>query len=273
MPVVRRTDGSRPLSTAVLGGVGYACLLLVAGYLAGVPFAPGPSLLGTGLPVLVPAALGIALCGWFAARATRFGLRSPVLVALVAVPVAAVVEAVSLRPSLASLFDIWAPLAPLVVGVAGVEYGLRRALSSESGDGSIRRSERTERAFLGGALAAGCLLIGFSLRGVGPLTALSAAGSIGPIPSASAVAGVLTAFGPPALLLWASVSLALRYGVFTPLVSLVAVGALLANPLGFAFRLLTAASPLLLCIVFALAAGEYVLRTRLLSSRPRSVVE
>jgi len=254
-------------SRTVLGGIGYLWLLLVSSFFAGISIDPGPSLLGTGLPVVVPSTLGMALVGGFAAALTGFGLRAPALVAIVAVPVAVIDEASSLRPSLASLGGIWAILAVLVVAVAAIEYGLGRL--SRPGESAVHFSRRTERALFGGTIAACGLLLAFSLRGVGPLATLSATGAL---LSPSTLATVVTAFGPPALLVWGSIPLVLRYGLVTPLVSIPAVGALLANPLGFAFFLFTAASPLVFVIVLVLAASEYSIRIRLSSFRPRSLV-
>lgn len=250
-------------SRAFLGGIGYVCTLFLAGLFAGLSLSFGPSLFASGVPVLVPAALGVALIGALAAVLTGFGFRSPALVLIVTSPLAVIVEATSLRPSVVSLFDTWSILAPVVVASAGVEYGLRRRSSS------IRFSPSTERALFGGALAAVCLLVAFSLRGVGPVVTLSTAGST---PSLSSLAFVLVAFGPPALLVWGTTSLVLRYGLLTPLVSLPAVGALLANPLGYAFSLFTAVSPLVFAVVSTFALAEYALRARSSSVRPRSLV-
>jgi hypothetical protein len=238
--------------------------MLIAGWLVGVSVAPGRSLLGSPVPVLVPALLGTALVGGFVAGLTGIGLRSPPLVLLVSSGAMLYAEATSLRPTAASLLTGWPTLAGLVIATAGIEYGLCRNRTP-----SLRRSASTERALLGGAVAACLLLVGFSLRGVGPLGVLFAAGSV---VSLSALDAVLSAFGPPALLVWLSISLLLRYGLFAPLLSIPAVGALLANPLGFAFSLLTAASPVLVIVVLALAAGEYALRARSSSFRPRSLV-
>lgn len=118
-------------------------------------------------------------------------------------------------------------------------------------------------------LAACCTLLAFSLRGVGPLAVLSATSVL---PSSSTLASVLATFGPPALLIWTAVSLVLRYGLVTPLVSIPIVGVLLANPLGFALSAFSTASPLAFVVVLVLAAGEYVLRARCSSFRPRSLV-
>jgi hypothetical protein len=83
-----RGRNARWRSRTLLGGFGYVCLLFVVGWIAGLSFSLGPSLPGTGLPILVSSALGVAVVGAFAAGLTGFGLRSPALVASVAVPVA-----------------------------------------------------------------------------------------------------------------------------------------------------------------------------------------
>jgi hypothetical protein len=237
--------------------------LVIAGLLAGLSFTVGRSLLGSPLPVFVPSALGTALVGGLAAVLAGFGLRSPVPIVLVASVALLYGEATSLRPAVPSLLSTWPTVASLVIVTAGIEYGLRRDRSRP-----VRRSTRSERALLGGGLAAFLALIAFSLRGVGPITVFLETGPL----SVSTLGAVLSAFGPPAMLVWASVAVVLRYGLLAPLASLPAVGALLANPQGFAFSLFTAASPLVFAVVFALAAGEYVLRVRLSSFRPRSLV-
>jgi hypothetical protein len=253
-----------PRVGAAFSGFGYATLLLIAGRLLGFSVAPGRSLLGSPVPVLVPALLGTALIGGLVAVLARAGLRSPPLVLLAGSGAILYTEAASLRPTATSLLGAWPTLAVLVIATAGIEYGPRRNRHP-----SIRRSASTERALLGGGLAAFLVLAAFSLRGAGPLSVLFAAGSVFSLPALDAV---LSAFGPPVLLVWASISILLRYGLLTPLLSLPAAGVLLVNPLGVAFSLFAAASPLLLVVVLALAAGEYALRVRSSLLRPRSLV-
>lgn len=253
----------RGLRFGLVGGLRYVCVLFLAGLFADLSFAPGPSIPAIGVPALAPAVLGAALVGGFAGALVSFGLRSPTVVVIVAAALAVPLEAVSLRPSITSVFGVWPVLAPVVVTIAGVEYGLRRGPVP-----SVRGSVHTERALLGGMLTGFLVLVVFSLRDVRPVVVLTAAG---PRTSASPVASMLAAFGPPALLVWSSISLALRYGLVAPLVAVPAVGALLANPLGVAFLLFTAVSPLLF-VVAGLAGGEYALRVRLSLFGPRSLV-
>ncbi|PSP73658.1 hypothetical protein BRC86_08565 [Halobacteriales archaeon QS_3_64_16] len=253
-----------PRVDTVLTGVGYAFVILIAGWLLGFSITSGRSLLGSPVPVLVPALLGTALIGGLVAVLAGVGLRSPPLVLLAGSGAMLYAEAASLRPAAASLLGMWPTLAALVIAIGGIEYGPRRNRHP-----SVRRSASTERALLGGAIAACLVLAAFSLRGAGPLAVLFATGSVF---SLRALEAVLSTFGPPALLIWLSMSLLLGYGLLTPLLSIPAVGALLANPLGFAFSLFAAASPLLFVVVLVLGAGEYALRARSSSFRPRSLV-
>ena len=259
-----RVHGIDPRVGVVLAGTGYALVILLSGWLLGFSIAPGRSLLGTPVPALVPALLGTALVGGLVAVLAVVGLRSPPLVLLAGSGAILHAEGASLRPTAASLLGVWPILTALVIVIGGIEYGRRRNRRS-----SIRRSASTERALLGGAIAACLVLAAFSLRGAGPLAVLFAVESVF---SLRALDAVLSTFGPPTLLVWLSMSLLLGYGLFTPLLSIPAVGALLANPLGFAFSLFAAASPLLFALVLALGAGEYALRVRLGAFRPRSLI-
>lgn len=253
---------------ALFGGLGYVSVLAAAGLFADFSFASGPSLFASDLPVLVSSLVGMAFVGGFTTILTGIGFRSSASVVLVGSVLVLSVEASSLQPSIASLFGTWAMLAPLVVMAAGVEYVLRRD-SSPNEERSVRRSSSTERALLGGALASLCLLAGFSLQGVGPVGMLSAAGQR---PSASALASVFAVFGPPTLLVGVSITFLLRYGLFAPLISVPAVGVLLANPLGFAFGLFADVAPLVFLALAVLATGEYTIRGRASWLRPRSLV-